>query len=65
MLGIVIEFKVDKKKEYNLEESAQGALKQIESREYVQELNGRGIKMKLLIGMAFRGKEMEVEYKFC
>lgn len=62
-LGIVIEFKVAKKKELNLEESAQEALEQIERKGYVQELNDRGIKKHLLIGMAFCVKELEVIHK--
>lgn len=63
-LGIVIEFKVAKAGEKSLKKSAKDALKQIETKHYIQELNDREIKNKLLIGMSFRKKRMAVEYKF-
>ena len=62
-LGIVIEFKVAKKKELSLEQSAQEALEQIESKLYERELNDRGIKKHLLIGMAFCAKEVWIIHK--
>ena len=62
--GIVIEFKViNPKKENSLEETVQAALKQIEEKDYDEELIKRGVKKKNIrhYGFAFRGKEVLIE----
>lgn len=56
-LGLILEFKkVSKGK--NLEESAEEALTQITEKKYAQELQNRGIKKILLLGIAFQGKQV-------
>lgn len=62
-LGIVIEFKVVKKKE-KLKKTAKEALCQIKNKNYVQELVRQGIHRKLLIGMAFSKKDIDAEHEF-
>ena len=59
--GIVIEFKViNPRKENSLEETVQAALKQIEEKDYDEELIKRGVKKENIrhYGFAFRGKEV-------
>jgi hypothetical protein len=59
--AIIIEFKVFKpKKEKNLEETVQNALKQIEREQYATDLMMKGIKPEKIrkYGFAFRGKEV-------
>lgn len=62
-LGIVIEFKVAKKT-ISLEKSAKEALRQIINKRYTQELIARKIKKHLLIGIAFKEKELALISKF-
>ncbi|MES2199478.1 MAG: AAA family ATPase, partial [Chlamydiota bacterium] len=59
-LGIVIEFKKVRGKE-NLEEAADLALKQIEEKKYIEELNSRGIAHTVTLGIAFQGKKVLVK----
>jgi hypothetical protein len=60
-LGIVFEFKtVDHDEKETLELAAQAALKQIEDKQYEQELRARGINQVLKLGIAFEGKEVLV-----
>jgi uncharacterized protein YfbU (UPF0304 family) len=59
--AIIIEFKVFKpKKEKNLEETVQNALKQIEREQYATDLVMKGIKPEKIrkYGFAFKGKEV-------
>lgn len=61
--GIVIEFKVyDEKKEKNLEETAQSALKQIEEKRYEQQLISYGVSADKIrkYGFAFEGKAVVI-----
>ena len=60
-LGIVIEFKKTYSDEgETLEQAAAAALKQINDKQYVQELQTRGIKEVLKLGIAFEGKKVLV-----
>lgn len=61
-LGIVMEFKFTKDKE-QLDAVADEALEQIQTQKYLQELNGKGIKQALMIGIGFAGKETALKYK--
>jgi len=60
-LGIVIELKVSD--EGQLEKTAQAALKQITDKQYTSELSSRGVKSTLLIGIAFSGKRLHIEFQ--
>ncbi len=59
-LGIVMEFKKIEPQEerVKLEEAAESALRQIEERNYIQELLDRGVKRVLCLGLAFKGKQV-------
>ena len=57
--GIIIELKAAKEGE-NLKQEAQKAYDQILTREYKTEMESRGVEDFVLLGMAFRGKEIEV-----
>ena len=62
--GIIIEFKViNSRKEKSLEETVQAALKQIEDKDYDEELIKRGVKKENIhhYGFAFRGKEVFID----
>lgn len=62
--GIIIEFKViNLRKEKSLEETVQNALKQIEEKDYDEELIKRGVKKENIYhyGFAFRGKEVLID----
>ena len=62
--GIVIEFKViNSKKENSLEETVAAALKQIEEKNYDEELVKRGVKKENIhhYGFAFKGKEVLID----
>jgi hypothetical protein len=64
-LSIILEFKkVDLSKKSDLEETALSALKQIEEKNYTQELLDRDIKKILLLGLAFQGKKVLIRHKF-
>jgi hypothetical protein len=64
-LGIVMEFKkVDPLVKTGLEETALSALKQIEEKNYAQELLDRDIKKILLIGLAFERKKVLIRHKY-
>jgi hypothetical protein len=64
-LGIVMEFKkLDPSGKANLEETALSALKQIEEKNYAQELLDRDSKKILLIGFAFERKKVLIRHKF-
>ena len=58
-LGIVMEFKKTFEKE-SLEDAAHRAIEQIQQKNYVREMHDRGITNILLLGIAFRGKELFV-----
>jgi len=60
-LGIILEFKVARNNEVDLEESAKEALHQIEERQYEAELKQNGIDRILKLGLAFRGKEVSIQ----
>ncbi len=63
-LGIVMEFKkVNQKKNEDLEIAVEAALKQIQDKNYKQELINRSIDSILEIGIAFQGKELLVRKK--
>lgn len=60
-LGIVMEFKkVNQKKNEDLEIAVEAALKQIQDKNYKQELLNRSIGSILEIGITFQGKELLV-----
>lgn len=60
--GIIIEFKIfDPKKEVNLKDTAERALKQIEAKRYETDLKARGIENVRKYGFAFRGKEVLIQ----
>jgi hypothetical protein len=64
-LGIVFEFKkVGRFEKIDLKEAVISALKQIEDKKYAQELTSRGVNRILLIGLAFKGKEVLINHKF-
>ena len=62
-LGIILEFKKAKEGS-DLKELADLALTQIETLHYVTELKSRGIQKILALGMAFRGKLVNIQNKF-
>lgn len=58
-LGIIFEFKkVSPYHDSELEPAVQAALRQIEEKNYAQELQDRGIKQILLLAIAFKGKKV-------
>lgn len=59
----IFEFKVYEKEEKDLDETAQRALKQIEEKQYVQELCAKGIDEKQIYkyGFAFYGKKVLIK----
>jgi len=59
-LGYVIEFKKVHSDKESLEESAQKAMEQIKAKCYAQELKDLGITNILLLGIAFKGKQLLV-----
>lgn len=59
-LGIIMEFKISK--ETHLEETAKLALKQIEEKQYANELTSRNIQKILKIGIAFHGKQLHIAH---
>ena len=63
-LGIVMEFKkVGRFEKISLDDAVVSALKQIEERQYAQELLDRGIKRILYLGFAFEGKQVLIRSK--
>lgn len=59
--GYIIEFKkVSTYTKETLEEAAKKALMQIEEKQYVQELQDRGIYKTIALGIAFKGKQIMV-----
>lgn len=63
-LGIIMEFKkTDLNEKTDLETAAASAMKQIEERQYAQELYDRGIKRILYLAFAFKGKEVLIQSK--
>ena len=64
-LGIIMEFKkVGRFEENDLESAVVSALKQIEDKQYAQELTDRGISRILYLGFAFKGKQVLIRSKF-
>ncbi len=64
-LGIVMEFKkIGRFEKTTLENAVESALKQIEERQYAQELIDRGVKRILYLGFGFEGKEVLIRSKF-
>jgi hypothetical protein len=58
-LGLILEFKkVGQYDRTSLESAAASALKQIEERNYAQELLDRGVQKMLFLAMAFKGKKI-------
>lgn len=63
-LGIIMEFKkVGRFEKTDIERAVVAALKQIEDKNYTQELYQRGIKRILLLGLAFEGKKVLIRHK--
>ena len=64
-LGVVLEFKkVGRFEKTDLETAVISALKQIDDKQYVQELLDCGIKRILKLGLAFEGKKVLIRAKF-
>ncbi|MCX6991348.1 MAG: AAA family ATPase [Chlamydiae bacterium] len=64
-LGIIMEFKkVGCFEKIDLESAVASAIKQIENRQYAQELLDRGINRILYLGFAFEGKQVLIRSKF-
>ena len=64
-LGIIMEFKkIGRFEKTTLEAAVESALKQIEDRQYAQELIDRGVKRILYLGFGFEGKEVLIRSKF-
>lgn len=64
-LGIIMEFKkIGRFEKMTLEAAVESALKQIEDKQYAQELIIRGIKRILYLGFGFEGKEVLIRSKF-
>ena len=64
-LGIIMEFKkVGRFEKMTLEAAVESALKQIEDRQYAQELIDRGVSRILYLGFGFEGKEVLIRSKF-
>jgi hypothetical protein len=59
--GVIMELKVSKTAEA-LQAGAEDALKQIEKRNYAQELQNSGAEKILKIGIAFCGKKLEIRF---
>ena len=59
--GIIFEFKQAGSAE-NMKKAAKDALQQIKDRKYEQDFIDRGIKEVHKVGVAFRGKEVEIEH---
>jgi Predicted AAA-ATPase/PD-(D/E)XK nuclease superfamily len=58
-LGIIMEFKkIGPFDKSTLEEGVVGALKQIEEKHYVQEMQDRNVRRILYLGLAFKGKQV-------
>ncbi len=64
-LGIIMEFKkIGRFEKIDLEGAVISALKQIEDKQYVQELLDRGVHRVLYLGFAFEGKQVLIRSKF-
>ena len=64
-LGALMEFKkITPFKKMDLETAVASALKQIEEKQYDQELLARGVTRILYIGFAFEGKQVLIRHKF-
>ena len=64
-LGIIMEFKkIGRFEKSTLEATVESALKQIEDKQYAQELTDRGVKRILYLGFGFEGKEVLIRSKF-
>lgn len=64
-LGVILEFKkVGRFEKTDLETAVSSALKQIDDKQYAQELLDRGIQRILKIGLAFEGKKILIRAKF-
>jgi hypothetical protein len=63
-LGIIMEFKkVERNEKMDLETAVVAALKQIEEKNYQQELLDRGVKRIIYMGFAFKGKQALIRSK--
>lgn len=63
-LGIIMEFKkVDRFEKITLEKAVASALKQIEEKNYAQELKDRGVNRILVLGFAFKAKKVLIRSK--
>ena len=56
--GFIFELKASKKEAEGLDALAAKALEQIKEKQYITEMKTAGIKEIVLIGIAFRGKEV-------
>ncbi|MEM7495793.1 MAG: AAA family ATPase, partial [Myxococcota bacterium] len=63
MPGFVLEFKKAPRVDGTLEQAAAKALAQIKEREYHADLLHRGVETVVVLGLAFRGKEVAVTYE--
>ena len=64
-LGIIMEFKkIGRFEKSRLEAAVESAIKQIEYRQYAQELLDRGVRRILYLGFGFEGKEVLIRAKF-
>ncbi len=64
-LGIIMEFKkVGRFEKIDLEAAVTSAIKQIEDKQYDQELLDRGVQRILYLGFAFEGKQILIRSKF-
>lgn len=60
--GVIIEFKkVNRRRKETLEEACQEALRQVEDRNYKQELTDRGVGNIISLGIAFNGKDIMIK----
>ena len=64
-LGIIMEFKkIGRFEKSDLETAVASALKQIEDKQYAQEMLDRGVNRILYLGFAFLGKQVLIRSRF-
>ena len=63
--GFIFEIKASKKETERLDSLAAKALEQIKEKQYVSEMKTAGIRDIILIGIAFRGKEVALTSETC
>ncbi len=62
LLGFILELKASRDQKDDLEHLAQAALDQIQEKQYETEVRSAGVNTLLVMGIAFRGKEIAVKY---